>query len=86
MKRLIILMLALSMCLTIWVGCEENTEVKPCEEERVEEYILNIDSKKIHRTTCGTGARIKQENRRRYEGDLEDLFEKGYTECGNCFP
>ena len=64
----------------------EDTETEPCKTEAVEEYILNTDSKKIHRTTCGTGDRIKKENRQRYVGDLEALFQKGYTTCGNCFP
>ena len=85
-KRMIFLILVLSLGLTMLSGCEKNTEIEICETEQAEEYILNINSKKIHRTTCGTGARIKEKNRRRYEGTLEDLFQKGYTTCGNCFP
>ena len=85
-RRIVILILILSLGLTIWNGCAEDTETEPCKTEAVEEYILNTDSKKIHRTTCGTGDRIKKENRQRYVGDLEALFQKGYTTCGNCFP
>ena len=84
-QRMIVLILVLSLGLTVWGGCRENTETEGYNTETVEKYVLNINSKKIHRTTCGTGERIKQEHRRIYEGDLEELFQKGYTTCGNCF-
>ena len=48
-------------------------------------YILNINSKKIHKTDCGTGARISYKNRMTYTGSIDALFENGYTTCGNCF-
>ena len=48
-------------------------------------YILNVKSKKIHHSDCGTAARISQENRQIYKGDIEELFEIRYTKCGNCF-
>lgn len=54
-------------------------------EEKSEKYVLNIRSKKIHKTTCGTGDLILPENREVYEGDIEDLYKMGYTQCGNCF-
>ena len=49
-------------------------------------YILNNKSKKIHQSDCGTAARILHENRSIYRGNIEDLFARGYTRCGNCFP
>ncbi len=48
-------------------------------------YVLNKSSKKIHKQNCGTGTRIREKNKRVYQGDLDRLFEKGYTTCGNCF-
>ncbi len=54
-------------------------------ERKNTKYILNIRSKKIHKTTCRTGDLILPENREIYVGYIEDLYEKGYTECGNCF-
>ena len=56
-----------------------------CTERVQEEYVLNIRSKKIHKITCGTGARIHDENRRYYEGAADALINEGYSFCGNCF-
>lgn len=48
-------------------------------------YILNTNSKKIHKKSCGTAALISTKNRKEYYGELSDLYKKGYTTCGNCF-
>ncbi len=50
-----------------------------------EEYIINLRSKKIHKLDCGTATLINEENRDEYVGDIRELFEVGYTVCGNCF-
>ena len=64
---------------------EEEKDTPKETEEKSEKYVLNIRSKKIHKTTCGTGDLILPENREVYEGDIEDLYKMGYTQCGNCF-
>ena len=64
---------------------EEEKDTPTETEEKSEKYVLNIRSKKIHKTTCGTGGLILPENRDVYEGDIEDLYKMGYTQCGNCF-
>ena len=48
-------------------------------------YVLNINSKKIHTTTCGTGKTILPRNKKIYKGDVMYLYQQGYTKCGNCF-
>ena len=48
-------------------------------------YILNKDSKKVHKSTCGTAALIIPENREDYFGSLYTILAQGYTKCGNCF-
>ncbi len=48
-------------------------------------YILNINSKKIHHPTCGSVKKMKEENKKAYNGDIDSLFDQGYTTCGNCF-
>ena len=48
-------------------------------------YILNINSKKIHKKSCGTGKTILPENRKTYKGEIEYLYQQGYTKCKNCF-
>ncbi len=48
-------------------------------------YVLNIKSKKIHKTDCKYAKDIKAENKKAYSGDLSDLLENGYSECKECF-
>lgn len=62
---------------------QEETLTK--EKDVNETYILNIKSKKVHNTDCGTAKRIKQENRKTHIGDIEYVLERGYSFCGNCF-
>ena len=48
-------------------------------------YVLNVNTKKIHRVLCSYAGQIKTENRRSYQGDAEVLLEDGYTYCKKCF-
>ena len=64
----------------------DDIKEKAEKEEREEEaFILNVRSKKIHKLTCGTASLILPENREDYTGRIEELYEIGYTQCGNCF-
>ena len=54
-------------------------------EKNTDNFVLNTHSKKIHKTTCGTGDLISPKNRKSYTGNIDDLFEMGYTTCGNYF-
>ena len=49
------------------------------------DYLLNTRSKKIHKPTCGSVSLMDSKNKKPYDGDLDDLYIKGYTTCGNCF-
>ena len=65
---------------------ESSTERSAVENEKKNyTYVLNTDSKKIHKPTCGTGDLILPENRKNFYGSIEELLEDGYTKCGNCF-
>ena len=55
-------------------GGEENT------------YILNINTKKIHKPDCSSAQSTKEENKREYTGNIEALIEQGYSRCGICKP
>ena len=48
-------------------------------------YILNTKSRKIHKATCGTASLMLPEKRQEFCGEIETLFDLGYTTCGNCF-
>ena len=50
-------------------------------------YVLNISSKKIHKTTCRHVATISEKNRKDIAWTLEEvlaLFDQDYTNCGTC--
>lgn len=48
-------------------------------------YIVNINSKKIHKNTCESAKKISRENRRGYNGDIQDLLNSGFIEAKDCF-
>ena len=90
MKKIIIRTLCILFVFSITFGiisCSENSvnSVNSDETEFTESYILNTNSKKIHKTTCGTGDNIAPRNRKEYKGNIGRLLDKGYTVCGNCF-
>ncbi len=49
------------------------------------EYILNTNSKKIHKENCSSVKDISPKNKKNYKGSLSDLFSQGYQKCKNCF-
>ena len=82
LKTLILVILIFCVVLS---GCTSHSEET---DETVTPnvfYIININSKKVHKEDCGTATLILQKNKKYYVGELEDLFKKGYTKCGNCF-
>lgn len=49
-------------------------------------YILNTNSKKVHKETCRYATDINEANKQVYTGYLQDLINNGYTACGTCDP
>lgn len=49
-------------------------------------YILNTNTKKYHRPSCGSVSTIKESNKQTYEGTSEELDSKGYEPCKRCNP
>ncbi len=49
-------------------------------------FVLNENTKKIHKPDCSSVATIKTENRRNYEGSRQKLIDSGYEPCGACKP
>lgn len=89
MKKLIIRLFCVLLVCVISLGavsCAENSNsVQSNGVQLTERYVLNTNSKKIHKTTCSTGDNIAPRNREEYIGDIDELLNKGYTVCGNCF-
>ncbi len=69
--------------------------VTPTTEKQVEmtkqqnavssQYILNTNTKKIHKTHCHHINRMNESNKKSYSGSLDSLYSQGYTTCGTCF-
>lgn len=49
------------------------------------QYVLNTNSKKIHKTHCHHINKMNEANKKSYSGFLDDLYSQGYTTCGTCF-
>ena len=56
------------------------------EDGAVESYVLNVRSKKFHRTDCEAVETISEKNRQTFRGSRETLLAQGYTPCGSCNP
>ncbi len=55
------------------------------ERDEKAEYIININTKKVHKPTCKGVESIKEENKKKYTGTLEQLEKNGYETCKTCF-
>ena len=55
-------------------------------QEKTGEYVLNKNSKKIHRPTCSNADDIKEKNREIYSGNIDTLIMSGYSTCKSCNP
>ena len=47
-------------------------------------YILNTNSKKIHKTDCKNAVSISESNKKEFSGDISELASQGYTCCSIC--
>jgi hypothetical protein len=58
-------------------------ENKPAAESGT--YVLNTNSKKIHKPHCSSVSDMSPKNRQDYEGSLDPLLAQGYDKCKACF-
>lgn len=49
-------------------------------------YVLNTNTKKFHRPSCGSVSTIKDSNRQDYTGSRQDLINQSYEPCKKCNP
>ncbi len=52
----------------------------------VQQYVLNRNTKKFHKPTCGSVKQMKEKNRLVYEGTREEVVQRGYQPCKRCNP
>lgn len=68
-------------------GHTQNLEpIGDSRNEATQTYILNTNTKKIHRPTCSSVDQMKEKNKQTYEGTVEELENMGYTPCKKCNP
>ncbi len=68
------------------VTVEAEIDSDESESGRIQEYILNTNSKKFHVPSCSLANNIKETNRQDYTGTREALIEEGYSPCQSCKP
>lgn len=49
-------------------------------------YILNVNSRKFHLTSCQAVTQMNPSNRKTYKGKRSDLIKQGYDPCQMCNP
>lgn len=67
-------------------SCADTKNVPGTTTSEETTYIVNISSKKFHLATCGQGQDTKEENKKQYTGNRDDLITQGYTPAGCCDP
>ena len=58
----------------------------PSPTPRVDDYILNTNTRKFHETYCSKADNIKSGNRAEFSGTREELIQRGYEPCAVCNP
>ena len=72
----------------IEVKTEKNVIIEAEKETDNEdkEYILNINSKIFHYSTCDSVSKMSEKNKSEYVGKREAILQMGYRVCGVCKP
>lgn len=50
------------------------------------DYVLNTNTRKVHRPGCSSVQKMKAKNRSDYSGTLDELLAQGYSPCQICRP
>ena len=50
------------------------------------DYVLNTNTLKFHYPSCASVKRIKSTNRENFTGTRDQVIQRGYTPCKNCYP
>ncbi len=53
---------------------------------RQQTYILNTNSKKFHKPSCGSVQDISENHKHVFNGKRDELIQRGYKPCGRCNP
>lgn len=77
-----------SVAETAFDGCDslKKTAAEPQTEPERHNYVLNTNTKKFHRTGCGSIKQMKDKNKKTFYGTREEVIKKGYSPCKKCNP
>ena len=64
----------------------EQVEEQESSSEVQQNYVLNTNTKKIHKPSCSSAKQTKVENREEYYGTISELLNRGYDACQLCKP
>ena len=56
------------------------------DQEETDGYVLNLNSRRIHRPDCSGVATMSPKNKQVTTESMSSLLERGYTPCGQCKP
>lgn len=62
----------------------QNTETEKSENQ--EEYVINSNTRKFHKASCGSVGQMQEENRVYSSQSRQELIEGGYEPCQRCRP
>ena len=62
----------------------DDSQIEDDSQETAADYIVNTNTKKIHRTTCSSISDMAEHNKMYYTGTLEELISQGYIPCKIC--
>ena len=62
----------------------ETKEITTDEQSEACDYVVNTNSKKIHKPTCSSVSDMAEHNKWYYSGTIEELKNQGYEPCKRC--
>lgn len=51
-----------------------------------QDYVLNTNTMKFHKTTCSSVGEMASKNKQEYHGTRDSVLAMGYSPCGKCHP
>ena len=63
-----------------------STNIVSSETNVTTTYILNTNTKKFHYPYCRSVNKMKEKNKREFDGTRDQAIADGYSPCGNCHP
>lgn len=68
------------------VGDLSAPELKVNAESNAQSYILNTNTKKFHYPSCASVNDMKEDNKKEFTGNRDDIINQGYSPCQRCHP